>query len=247
MSRYASDRLSSDAFVLWSALKLRGFSLLSLSFDVEWLLMQVLDRDVMHRAIEQLADSGRLRRLRRGVYHVATMPDPSLIELLSAIHVDELRISGPWAINHYLQLPAPSTVDVLRATQARAFTLPARSISDIARPLRVNYVRSSSVRSDGSRAYLATEAQTVIDALEHPGWGVSIKTLRKLLRQMGQWPDNEIPSAANDRRRLAFLVYEECNQQLDFEIGASHATIDLDPAADSIGPISSRWNVRINA
>jgi predicted transcriptional regulator of viral defense system len=246
MGGFAVGGLSSDAVLLWSALGKRSVSLLSVQADFEWLVKQTRSRDMMHRAVEQLAQSGRLRRLRRGVYHVAGMPDPTLLELLEAIHPHEpIRVSGDWAIARHLGFAMPPRVHVLRASQARSFTLAPRSVADTRRQLSVEYVRERAMTGD--RIHLASVEQTVLDALSHPGWGVSMKTLRRLLAMLDQWPVELRPKSINDQRRLGLLAQDVLGQQLDWPGGASHATILLDPDLPETGQIVHPWNVRVNA
>lgn len=243
MAAYRVDRLSSDAVLLWQYLQSSGDLLFSLAIrDLESIL--VADREDVNRAVEQLAATGRLRRLRRGVYHVVTAPDPTLLQVLQAVHTGPLRVTGQWAASHHLGKALPDRVDVLKPSQVRPFKIPARTLEENRRPVQVVYTRASYLT--GESAEFADAAQVVVDALDHPHLGLPVSDLRQLVGLLDAWPLDRLPRSNNSVRRLALLVDEQLGQRLDVP-STSHATILLDPNARGNGPITTFCNVRVNA
>jgi hypothetical protein len=236
---------SADAMLLWRWFRDGHHSLLSLLGPVNHLFLPdrfVRDRRVLVRALSQLVDAGRLRRVHRGVYLVASQR-VELVELLAHVHPgDSLRVSGPWAARMHLGASASALAHVLRTRQARDYDLPPCCLVETNQAVHVRHLRSEDVEGAPS---VADRAQCVLDQLAHPSLGLSMSTLRQLIGDA--WPANRMPDATNDRRRLALLVSEQTGAQLDVGVWASHQTIDLDVDGPPVGPVSARLNVRRNA
>lgn len=213
-----------------------------------------------HAILERLERAGRIRRVRRGVYALVDVTGGvrvGILELIAASTPDPYLVTGGRALQfHGLTDQHFRRVHVLTPSQLRSWSW---------RGDEVRYVRTEAalqggaVRTRKTRARVATPARAIADSLSHLRWGVTLAQIVEALDAMlGRDPDFAdvlaVEVARRDNhalaRRLGFLVSHLAgpNAARPFLalLGDSKAATPLQAGAEAIGPIDTRWQVRIN-
>jgi predicted transcriptional regulator of viral defense system len=211
--------------------------------------------------LERLEHEGRIRRVRRGIYVLVDATGGvrvGILDLIAASASGPYLVTGGRALQfHGLTDQHFRRVHVLTPSQLRPWSW---------RGDDVHYVRTeaalgaSAVRTRRTRARVAAPARAIVDSLSHPRWGVTlaqvVEALDKMLRRDPDFADTlAVATSRQDNhalaRRLGFLVSHlgGSNAARPFLalLGDSKASTPLQAGAGAIGPIDSRWQVRVNA
>ena len=213
-----------------------------------------------HAVLERLERAGRIRRVRRGVYALVDATGGvrvGILELIAASTPDPYLVTGGRALQfHGLTDQHFRRVHVLTPTQLRSWSW---------RGDQVRYVRTEAalrggaVRTRKTRARVASPARAIADSLSHPRWGVTLAQVVEALDVMlGRDPDFadvlavEVARQVNHAlaRRLGFLVSHlagpNASRPFLALLGDSKAATHLQAGGGAVGPIDTRWQVRVN-
>jgi predicted transcriptional regulator of viral defense system len=213
-----------------------------------------------HAVLERLEPAGRIRRVRRGVYVLVDATGGvrvGILELIAASAPEPYLVTGGRALQfHGLTDQHFRRVHVLTPSQLRSWSWR----GDEVRYVRTEAaLRGGAVRTRKTRARVATPARAIADSLSHPRWGVTLAQVVEALDVMlGRDPDFAdalaVEVARQDNhalaRRLGFLVSHLAgpNAARPFLalLGDSKAATPLQAGGGAVGPIDTRWQVRIN-
>ncbi|MEX1141394.1 MAG: hypothetical protein WD993_05100 [Thermoleophilaceae bacterium] len=213
-----------------------------------------------HALLERLERAGRVRRVRRGIYVLVDVTGGvrvDILDLIAASTPDPYLVTGGRALQfHGLTDQHFRRVHVLTGSQLRSWSW---------RGDEVRYVRSQAplrggaARTRKTRARVATPARAITDSLSHPRWGVTLAQVVEALDVMlTRDPDFAdllaIEAARQDNhalaRRLGFLVSHLAGSDTARPflalLGDSKAATLLQAGTGAIGPINTRWQVRVN-
>jgi predicted transcriptional regulator of viral defense system len=213
-----------------------------------------------HAVLERLERAGRIRRVRRGVYALVDATGGmrvGILDLIAATTREPYLVTGGRALQfHGLTDQHFRRVHVLAASQLRSWSWR----GDEVRYVRTEAtLRGGAVRTRKTRARVATPARAIADSLRHPRWGVTLAQVVEALDTMlARDPDFvdvlAVEVARQDKhalaRRLGFLVSHlagpNASRPFLSLLGESKAATPLQAGAEAVGPIDTRWQVRIN-
>jgi predicted transcriptional regulator of viral defense system len=217
-------------------------------------------RSRSHAVLERLERVGRIRRVRRGVYALVDATGGvrvGILDLIAALTPGPYLVTGGRALQfHGLTDQHFRRVHVLAASQMRPWSWR----GDEVRYVRTEApLRGGAARSRKTPARIATPARALADSLSHPRWGVTMSQVVEALDAMlARDPDfadvlaAEVARQDNHAlaRRLGFLVTHVAGTHAARPflalLGDSKASTPLQPGAGAVGPIDSRWQVRVN-
>ncbi|MES2211098.1 MAG: type IV toxin-antitoxin system AbiEi family antitoxin [Chloroflexota bacterium] len=203
--------------------------------------------------MRRLAEAGRLRRVRRGVYVVVDpVRETAPIAIASALYAgDRYYVTTDAALSYHGLIDQPiSTITVVLARRARPVDIgPA-----IVRPVtlaerRLIEADAFATTIDGFPIRVATREQAVTDALAEPAWmsqgsllGEVVATLSE--DELERTTTQTIGRTTAAAQRLGYLV-EDAGRQLPNALASVHPvrSVRLRPGSTARGPYSSRWRV----
>lgn len=218
------------------------------------------------RALGRLAGAGRIVPVRRGVLALpdsAGLITTTLEELIAVIAHPPYLITGGRALQYH------------RLTDQHFFgavVLTARPVSKFEwRGERATFLTTASERIWGGvptrppgphrvRPLIATTERALLDAVNHPRYGVSLAQAFAAL-QLSLKRDSRFRArlakatrryeSASTARRIGFLVERIAGREAAepfFElIGNSPTPVDLRTTGPREGPVDNKWKVRVNA
>lgn len=226
-----------------------------------------LDSERVRRLVRYLADRGWLDRVRRGLY----LPVPLDSYRSGEAHQDPWVVArtvfGPsyvagWSAAEHWDLTEQIFRDVLVVTGQRprdrtptigGTTFVLHSL-DPAKHFGLVPVWRGNLRID-----ITDPSRTIIDLLAHPTWGGGIRQVAEMVTEYfeGDHRDDSLLIEYGDRlgigavcKRLGYLIEElGIDAPKLVEHCLEHRTSgvnDLDPSVDAMGPMVSRWGIRIN-
>jgi predicted transcriptional regulator of viral defense system len=222
-------------------------------------------REKTMQAIERLTKDGRVVRARRDLLALADsagLVTATLEELVDAISPRPYVITGGRALEHrgltdqhFFELVAvtgsPASAFAWRGESVRYLkTSPDRVWGG--RPLRATGAHRT-------RPLVATAERAVVDAIDHPRYGVSIsqavQALRRALRDDAAFVNGLARAVARARsaataRRVGFLVEQVAGEAAAAAIrpmiGSRRSPVPLRAGGSEDGPVDPTWLVQVN-
>jgi predicted transcriptional regulator of viral defense system len=232
-----------------------------LDHDLESLDELTGERQRSHAMVDRLERAGRVRRVRRGTYALVGQDGTvrvGLLDLIGAITPKPYLITAGRALEfHDLTDQHFRQVIVMTATQLRAWSWRGEEVRYVR--VREDLARSTSTRTRRTNARIALPERAILDALGHPGWGVTlpqaVHAMELAFRRQEDFADRLATTAARLgnaalARRTGFLVSRlsgpDAARPFRPLLGRSKAVTPLRPGGPAHGPVDSSWLVRDN-